>query len=210
MSTSSVLKDAWCAVEEAGLPEKIHEVAFREAVRLIVPPSSVAPTQAGRAAKLSSSSGGAGSKGSDSSSGQVAGDSITLSEDELLQKVAAGTGAELDVLTNLVHLEDGGLRISIPGIKMGKNNADKTRMIARIFTIVRAFGLNEDDTLVEMVRDEAQRLKCYDSANFSSQLKVLQGQGYVIKGAGGNRRIQAKGTGISEFPGLVSKLLGDS
>ncbi len=98
----------------------------------------------------------------------------------------------------------------MPGIKLGKNNADRTRAIAAIFTVVRSFGLDEDETSVELVRDEAQRLKCYDSANFSSQLKVLQSQGYVLKGSGSNRRIQVKGTGIAEFPNLVSKLSGDS
>ena len=111
-------------------------------------------------------------------------------------------------LDELVHLDAGVLRVSIPGIKLGKSNADKTRAIAQILSIVRGFGLDEDETSLELVRAEAQRLKCYDSANFSSQVKVLNG--YLITGSGTNRRIRAKSAGIAAFPELVDSLLGES
>ena len=214
MSTpSEVLKEAWSAVEDAGLPEKIQEVAFREAVRLVAPleARSMSPDRSGTASAGGSVTHGPelnGSGGPKNGGGDGAAGSITLSEKGLVQKVAAGTGADAEQLESLIHVDDGKLRVSLPGFKLGKNNADRTRAIAAIFTIVRSFGLDEDDTSVELVREEAQRLKCYDSANFSSQLKALQG--FVTKGAGVNRRIQAKGPGISEFPNLVSKLAGDA
>lgn len=213
MSTpAEVLKEAWSAVEDAGLPEKIQEAAFREAVRLIAPPAPVS-VQSGREGKPGRGSGGSGNAGSKGSGGSNSGgegeeNAITMSEEDLVSKVAIGTGADAEHLENLIYLDDGVLHINLPGIKLGKNNADRTRTIAAIFTIMRSFGLDEDDTSVELVRDEAQRLKCYDSANFSSQLKALQG--FVIKGSGVNRRIQAKGPGISEFPNLVSRLAGDA
>ncbi len=206
MSTSSVLKEAWAAVEEAGLPERIHEAAFREAVRLISP-ATTGSSSGG------SSGGSSGARASNTSAGASAvgtpGEgAITIDEDELLRRVATGTGADLSALSNLIYVDDGELRLILPGIKLGKNNADRTRTIAALFTVVRSFGLNEDDTSVELVRDEAQRLKCYDSANFASQLKALQG--FVIKGTGANRRIQAKGPALSEFPALVAKLAGEA
>lgn len=206
MSTSSVLKEAWAAVEEADLPERIHEVAFREAVRLIAPATT-------SASGVGSSSGSSGARSSNtavgaSAAGTPSEGTITIDEDELVRRVANGTGADLGALSNLIYVDEGALRLNLPGIKLGKNNADRTRTIAALFTVVRSFGLDEDDTSVELVRDEAQRLKCYDSANFASQLKALQG--FVIKGTGANRRIQAKGPGVSEFPALVAKLAGDA
>jgi nitrate reductase alpha subunit len=213
MSTSAVLKEAWSAVQEADLPEKIHEIAFKEAVRLIAPPVSGAPAQqqgqAGKRGDGGKPSNVAGSSASMDSGDQAQG-TITMTEDDLVAKVATGTGVDAELLDNLIHVDQGVLHLNLPGIKLGNNNADRTRTIASIFTVVRSFGLDEDDTSVELVRDEAQRLKCYDPANFSSQLKVLQGQGYVIKGSGSNRRIQVKGPGIAEFPKLVGKLAGDS
>lgn len=208
MSTSEVLKEAWSAVETADLPEKIHEVAFREAVRLIAPPVGTS-AQPGLVGKLGRSTSGANaSGGSPGGNGEQSGNAITMSEGDLIQRVASGTGANPHAVETLIYLDDGVLRLNLPGIKLGKNSADRTRTIAAVFTVVRSFGLDEDDTSVELVRDEAQRLKCYDSANFSSQLKALQG--FVLKGSGNNRRIQAKGPGIKDFPDLVNKLSGEA
>jgi hypothetical protein len=213
MGTSEVLKNAWAAVEAADLPEKIHEVAFREAVRLEAPVQTGAqvPVRAGKPGGgprgSSTGSRSSGGSGSGSSNGNSSEGDISIAEGDLLAKVVEHTGADRDMLETLVHLDEGNLRVSVPGLKLGANNADRTRTIAHLFTIVRGFGLGEDGTLVELVRNEAQRLKCYDSANFSSQLNKLQG--FVITGTGTNRRIRAKSGGIQEFPNLVAKLAGE-
>ena len=210
MEVSETLKTAWTAVEDAGLPEKIQEVAFREAVRLLVPTqivAAVAPRTSGQTGKAARTS---GSAGSDTSGGGFDGDGsrITEAESTLLDKVEQHTAVPREKLEELVHLDDGVLKVSLPGIKLGKNNADKTRAIAQVLTIVRGFGLDEDETSLELVRAEAQRLKCYDSANFSSQVKALNG--YLITGSGANRRIRAKSGGINGFPAFVDSLLGES
>lgn len=213
MDTSEVLKKAWGAVEAADLPEKVHEVAFREAVRLEAPAQQGVVQIPARAGKPGGGSGGSttgsrsGGSSSKSSGGSASEGDITITEAELLAKVVKHTGADLDLLETLVHLDEGNLRVSLPGLKLGANNADRTRTIAHLFTIVRGFGLGEDGTPVELARNEAQRLKCYDSANFSSQLSKLQG--FVITGTGTNRRIRAKAGGIQEFPNLVTKLAGE-
>jgi hypothetical protein len=210
---SEVLKQAWDAVEAANLPSEIQAVAFREAVRLMSPAeaaSAGAHTQGGTA--RSGGSGGAGGSGSGSSKGATGSGSanaITVDEAEIYARVAEQTGVDREKLEELVHLDDGVLKISIPGIKLGTNNAEKTRSIAQILTIVRGFGLEEHETSVELIRAEAQRLKCYDSANFSSHLGKLRG-GYLITGTGINRRIRAKAGGIHAFPDLVDSILSDS
>jgi hypothetical protein len=212
MQVSETLKKAWTAVEDAGLPEKIQEVAFREAVRLLVPTQVVAaapasaPSSSGQTGKSAQTS---GSTGSGTSGGGSNGDGskITEAESTILDKVEQHTAVSRAKLEELVHLDDGVLKVSLPGIKLGKNNADKTRAIAQILTIVRGFGLDEGETSLELVRAEAQRLKCYDSANFSSQIKVLNG--YLITGSGTNRRIRAKSGAINGFAAFVNSLLGE-
>jgi hypothetical protein len=213
MEVSETLKKAWAAVEDAGLPEKIQEVAFREAVRLLVPTQvvaaapAVAPRTSGQTGKSGATSGSTGSGMSGGgSSGE--GSKITQAESTILDKVEQHTGVSREKLEELLHLDEGVLKVSLPGFKLGKNNADKTRAIAQILTMVRGFGLDEDETSLELVRAEAQRLKCYDSANFSSQVKVLNG--YLITGSGTNRRIRAKSGGINGFPAFVDSLLGES
>jgi hypothetical protein len=205
MEVSEMLKRAWTAVEDAGLPERIHEVAFREAMRMLVPAPS-APIAAAPQGKpggtRGTSTGGSGDGGSDGDGG------IGVTEDEIFDKVVAQTGVDRDKLKEVVHLDGDVLKVSIPGIKLGKNNAEKTRAVAQILTIVRGFGLDEAETSVQVVRAEAMRLKCYDSANFSSQLGRLNG--FLLTGSGTNRRIRAKAGGIQAFPAFVDSLLGDS
>ena len=71
MEVSETLKKAWAAVEDAGLPTNIHEAAFREAVRLLVPvpvvtaaPAAAAARVPGQTGKSGSTGGGAGTSGS--------------------------------------------------------------------------------------------------------------------------------------------------
>lgn len=199
MDVSETLKKAWTAVEDAGLPEKIQEVAFREAVRILVP-ASTAQVKEPPAAKPSGN-GGSGAGPSDGTTGS------DVSEGEIYDRVVAATGADRDKLEQIFHLNDDGLRLSLPGIKLGKTNAVRARTVAHIITIARGFGLEEAETSLEVIRTECERLKVYDSANFSSHMKGLSG--FVINGSGQNRRLRAKGPGIVAFPALVDGLLGD-
>jgi hypothetical protein len=207
MEVSELLRRAWTAVEEAGLPEKIHEVAFREAMRVLIPGAGGTSVTAVRPAKPSRAVSGTG--GSRSAGAGSDGDGgINVTEGEIFDKVVEHTGVDRDKLDKIVHLDGEVLRVSIPGIRLGKNNAEKTRVVAQILTIVRGFGLDENETSLEVIRAEATRLKCYDTANFSSHVAKLSG--YVITGSGANRRIRAKAGGIQAFPALVEKLSGES
>jgi hypothetical protein len=207
MDVSGVLKKAWAAVNDAGLPVEVQAVAFREAVRLLAPESSapgIARTHRGETRGVGGSA-SAGRPDVGSANGEMV---PSASEDEVYERVVTQTGVDRHRLEQVVHLDGDALKVSIPGIKLGKNNAEKTRALAQILTIVRGFGLDEQDTSVEVVRTEAARLKCYDSANFAAHLGKLNG--YVITGSGANRRIRAKAAGIQAFPALLESLLGDS
>lgn len=214
MEVSETLRKAWSAVEDAALPDKIHEAAFREAVRLLVPapvaaaPAAPAPGTPAQTGQSEPTGGDAGASGSVGGSSNGTDGKIAEAEEAILSKVEAQTGVDRAKLAEVVHLDDGVLKVSIPGIKLGKNNAEKTRAIAQIITMVRGFGLDESETSVELIRAEAQRLKCYDQANFSSQFSKLNG--YLITGPSTNRRIRAKAAGIQAFPALIGSLLGES
>lgn len=203
MDPSEVLKQAWRAVEEADLPNHIQPIAFREAMRVLAPASAPlrARTAADRVGTTEFSNGGGGNARKSPESEEAA---TGAGEEEIVNNVVQHTGVDRDKLESLVHLDGNAIRLSIPGMKLGKNNAEKTRTVAQILTIVRGFGLNEKETPLEAIRDEATRLKCYDAANFSSTLTKLNG--FVITGTGANRRIRAKPTGIEAFASLVDRL----
>ena len=204
MDATEVLKKAWSAVARAGLPNEIHPVAFREAVRLLVPDAHTAPPGQATVAIPAGTSGDRNpAGGSKNGNGGP-----PVSEEEIYIRVAAQTGVEREKLERLVHLDDNVLRMSLPGIKLGNNNADRAPAVAQILTIMRGFGLGESETSLELIRAECSRLKVYDSTNFSSHISKMNG--FVVSGSGQNRRVRAKGAAVQAFQALVDRLLGES
>jgi hypothetical protein len=201
---SDTLKQAHEAVVESGVPEELHEVAFREAVRLITM-SAAAPRRSstGTARLWTQHVLSSAAAPADTSAPPVA----TVSEDEMYDRVVSQTDVDRDKLELLVHLDDDGPRIDMAGLKLGKNNAERTRAVAQILAIVRGFGLGEEATEVSIIRDECNRLKVYDSANFASQVGKIPG--FVLSGSGSNRKIRPRGPGIQAFPALVDNLIED-
>jgi hypothetical protein len=206
METSDILKKAWAAVQDAGLPDKLHEVGFLEAVRLLSPqqPAPVVTASGAAAPKpgnVGTNNGTAGDASKD-------GPGTAVSEELMYDRVVTQTGVSKEKLERLVFLDEDGPRLALPGIKLGRNTADRARAVAQVLTIVRGFGLGEDATSLDVIRAECIRLKVYDSPNFSSQVTKMDG--YPVTGSGAGRRLRARGTGITGFPALVDRLLGES
>lgn len=201
MDVSKVLENAWAAVEGANLPVEVRPDAFREAVRLLAPLS--APSSSPHSVK----SGGSETRYQESKMLPPEGNGSGPSEDEIYARVVAQTGVEREKLERAVYLDDDAIRVSLPGLKLGKNNAERARAVAQLLTVVRGFGLEESETSLEVIRAECERLKVYDSANFSSHMKGLSG--FVVTGTGQNRKVRAKGPGIQAFPALIGQLLGE-
>ncbi|MDR6120293.1 hypothetical protein QE370_003477 [Aeromicrobium sp. SORGH_AS981] len=195
---SDLLRKAHEAVTESGVPEEYRLVAFREAIRFLAPQSTVAPRAAATGAPRPVSASETAREGEAD---------FGVSEAQMYDRVVSQTDADRDKLELLVHLDEDGPRIDIAGIKLGKTNAERTRAVAKILTIVRGFGLDEDATDLDVVRRECARLKVYDQGNFSSHVSKLDG--FVVSGTGANRKIRARGPGIQSFAGLVDELITD-
>jgi hypothetical protein len=202
MDVAEVLKKAWSAVEDAGLPEHVQPTAFRAAVRLLAP-DGIVGAAAPRSSAVRRDTGDSPASGDSSGEEQIA-----VSENEIYARVVEHTGTDRQKLEQILHLDDEGVRVSLPGLRLGRNNADRTRAVAQILTIARGFGLEENETSLELIRRECVRLKVYDSANFSSHIGTLAG--YVVNGAGQNRRLRAKSPGIQAFPAVVDALVSSS
>lgn len=197
MKPAEILKLAWDAVKAAGLPDHLEEVAFREAVRLVSPPHGVDVSSPGIAFPEPSAQIG----------GAIAEVRPAFSEADVYSRVSQQTGVAREHLEGVVHMDGDSIKVSVPGLKLGKTNADRARAVAQILVITRGFGFEESDTPLEVIRDECDRLRLYDANNFSSQMKALVG--YVITGTGASRRVRAKAAGIQAFPALVNSLVNE-
>lgn len=197
-SVSTVLRNAWMAVQGAELPEEVHVVAFQEAVRLIASETNHFESGVDSSfIKVPDSSGGVSTYGSGGPGS---------AESHMYDRVVQQTGVDRKKLEQIVYLDDDGPKLSIAGIKLGRTSADRTRAVAQILCIVRGFGLDESETPVGIIRAECERLRVLDAPNFASHLKALNG--FVINGTGQYRRLRAKTQGVEAFQTLVDSLVG--
>lgn len=195
---SEVLAGAVAAVERAGVPENLRAIAFTEVLRDML-------VSANRVGNVSRGYHPVSFDDPKNAADDETSMQDLVLENEVLKKIERGTGVSTTELDRLIFLDEGEPRIVPSGLKLGKNNAERTRAVVAILTVARAFGFDEGETSLEIIREEVQRLRVYDSANFASHVKGLPG--FVIKGTGANRRVQAKATGIEEFPDLVAEIL---
>ena len=213
MELTESIRTAWAAVEDAGVPEHMQEVAFKEALRSLLGPArdgALSPPGArAGAGSRAKDAGGSGSK-LDDSEGSEGGDGTTaVDERAVITAVSEHTGVPVEKLEQVFHVDNGVVKLSVNHTALGKNSAEKARATAQIITVVRKIGMGHNDTDFDLIRDECQRKHFYDSKNFASA--HMPGiDGFVVKGEGRNKRLEARTTGINAFPGLVDKVLGTS
>lgn len=185
MDVSEILKKAWKAVEDAGVPTQVEEVAFREAVRLLSPASAAPPTAARQTgpteARRAAAAGGRERKVENGATTKV-------SDEELYEQVAGHTGVEKGKLERVVHMEDGVPQVALTRVQLGSSNAKRAQAVAQVVAVARALTLREAEPPLDAIREECERLRVYDPGNFSTQMRALDG--FQIKGAGKARRIR--------------------
>ena len=211
MELADAIREAWTAVKESSVPEHMQELAFKEALRVTLGTSAAATAPVGNRPQ------GAHGRGPGSDSGAGAGPvtngigendgTASVSENEVFQRVSAETTVPVSRLELLFHIDNGVVKLLGPVTKYGKNTTVQARNVAQIVTVVRKLGLGEADTSFEVVKEACISKHCYDSSNFASQHMKNMPSGYVIKGDGRNRRLEAKGPAIAAFPAVVDAVL---
>lgn len=202
MDVKEILVEAWSEVRAAELPEHMQEVAFREVLQHMLHGSTPASerTTAHIENKNQSTPTGAVWRPVNSPD-----ETEGPKESEIYRRVSEHTGIEESKVEELLYVDNDEIRVVIPGLKLGKNNADRTRAVAQLLTVARGFGLEEEGTLLSTIRAECSRLKVHDSANFSSQISKLPG--YVVSGLGSNRRLRIRSGGVQSFVDLANQLV---
>lgn len=212
MELAESIRTAWAAVQDSGVPEHMQELAFKEALRSVL--GTTQPTAfSSRGARTGEGLGGRDASGSgpklEGSEGGEGGDGRSVDERAVIAAVAEHTGVPAEKLEQVFHIDNGAVKLSVNHNALGKNAAEKARSTAQIIAVVRKVGMGHNDTDFDVIRDECQRKHFYDSKNFaSSHLPGIDG--FVVKGEGRNKRLEARTSGISAFPELIDKVLGIS
>jgi hypothetical protein len=193
------INNSWSSVQESKIPEHLHEAAFREGLR-----SLLAPAQGGDERPLPRRD----AKPSGESAGSSDETPVGVNEADVIRKVAEETGVPSEKLERVFHIDDGAIKLIGQHTRFGSRTSEQARTIAQIVTIVRKTGMGASDTPFEVIKAACETKHAYDPKNFTSE-HMPKIEGFVVKGEGRNRRLEARGPGITAFPGLIDRVLGE-
>jgi hypothetical protein len=195
VDVAKVLKDAWQAVQDSGVPKELQETAFNRAVDLYggAPagqPPIVLPTPPASPGTATSP---AGHTGND--------------ENVFYDQLASATKVSRQRLESLVHLEDGEPRMAIHTSKLPKGKKPGQLFIARVILTSRYVALGETEVPLAVVRSECDRYGVQDG-NFAANMKTLSGTGITISGSGKSQKAKVRQSYIDGFAQWVTGTLG--
>lgn len=172
MAVSDLIAEAWKAVKDAGVPEPLHEVAFKEAMSVLTAGTSqanVKPAGGGAAAAAPK----AKAKAKPTARRETTEDEVigtVLPDDDLFDKFSAETGVPRQALEEVFYFDGGKPILNGPARKLGSNLASQARTVAIALTAAYHYALDVRDVPAAKVADECKRLKCWDTDNFSSYM----------------------------------------
>lgn len=165
MKADEILREAWEAVERSGVPESVHEAAFREAVALIQADSASPGSIQGdkRAPKRRNA------EKVDTSPTPPA--DSRPDEETFFARLAEESGVPQDDLRDILQLGgDGSVHVLKPARALGTSKAEQARTVVALVAGARAKGLGEHPVDGQAVRDEVKRRGCFDKNNYPAKV----------------------------------------
>lgn len=188
MDPVNTLKAAWSAVEEAGIPPALHEVAFREAVRLLMGPD--APRALAAATPSVQRTGP--TEGPDQ---------------DFYVRLAAEAGVAETALREILYFDPAtdGIEVIAPTRKLGGSLTEQAKAVISLVSGARHGGLSETSIPLDEIREACRRKNCYDGKNFVSyHIASLNGVRAIGKGA--SSVVVLTPRWVEEFASTVDRL----
>ncbi|MFE7507456.1 hypothetical protein [Promicromonospora sp. NPDC057488] len=195
MGVEELLARAWAAVEKAGIPEPLHEYAFKEALARLDGSTSVESqsTQDG-------SPNPAGTKPAPTEEAPA-----DLSDP--FAKFAHESGVPVeDLERTFFFTEDGLPHLNGPRAKFARNAADQAKVVAVAITAAYNFVLDQKTVPDEVIKTEAARLKIDIGGNWARAMTKLQGASWV--GQARQKQFKTTSTTADSLQNIVKKILG--
>jgi hypothetical protein len=200
MAVSDMIAEAWKAVKDAGVPEGLQEIAFKEAMEELRNSHGTQSRGGSRRAETNSgkreeASHGVGSTkprpargGSVAQKAEMRDDQVlgaVLPNEELFAKFSSETGLAREALEEVFHFENGKPILNGRTGQLGSNFAEQSRTVAVALTAAYHYALAVRDVPVGRIAEECRRKNCYDVDNFSTSLS--REKAITIVGSRGNR-----------------------
>lgn len=210
MDTSELLRRAWAAVEESGVPESLHEAAFREAVEDLRASESGASAAGTSVADTTGRVGRGRGKSQTKQKGGVkaaTAESTTpnIDDDTFFANLAHESGVPEDDLRDVLNLAGQKVHVTQATRKLGTSKAQQARTVTALVAGARAFGIGERPIDAAAVRAEVKRKNCYDENNYAG--KAL-GEMDGFNRGGSTAEMVTTSKWVGEFVAAVNQALG--
>lgn len=193
-----VLKAAAKAVDDAGVPEPLREVAFMRAVDLLT----------GGATDRSQIGGGAPPSPGGVGEGTPGAKTPVVEGEGPLPAIANRLGLDRETVENVFDVEDGELKIVLPTSSLESAKGPATRQLALLFAVARQAAGIEEWTFARDIREVTKEFNKFDTSNFA---QVLNGMDEVFRFTGSGpseRRVKVTRQGYERATALVRQLSG--
>lgn len=190
MDVTQSIKSAWAAVDRSGLPEHLHEIAFREALRaLLGAHNAPAPVRSATGA---------------SATNDEADAAAVVDEASVLAAIEDETRISREWMERVFHVDQGVVKLLGSSSKYGSSTAEKARNIALVVTVVRRLGMNKVDTPFDVIKEACESKHSHDAKNFASR-HMPSVPGCVVKGEGKARRLEPRTTAYTAFASFIEE-----
>lgn len=199
MELHDILSEAWKSVEKSGVPEALHEAAFKEALAFL---REGGVSKAATSRQHQSS----GRRKSGERSEPLAPNAELPSEAEFFTELAKESGVSERDLRDVLQLTKNGTVHVTPATKdLGSNLAEQARTVVALVANARAIGLRESPVNADAVRAEVSRKRCMDSGNFSA---TVVGRLKGVNRGASNKEFVTTSRWVDEFRAAVDQALG--
>lgn len=187
MAVSEMIAEAWKAVKDAGVPEALQEIAFKEAMAVLAASASPAIAEResadpGRGSKTNSATNKARAKVRPKTKREPAETEVlgtVLPDDDLFDKFSTETGIPRRELEEVFYFDSGRPILNGPARQLGSSVAVQARIVAIAITAAYHYALDVRDVPASKIADECKRLKCWDTDNFSAYMAKEKAVNYI-------------------------------
>jgi len=209
MNIEELMAKAWAAVQKSGIPDSLHEVAFKEAVDYLRAEESGANGRDSGAERSGSSSETPKAKTKRSRSkpelAQPA-ETVSIDKEEFFSRLVHETDVPDQDLRDILELGGGGaVHVTVATKDHGDSRSEQARTVVALVAGARHAGLGEDPINGTVVREEVKRKRCFDTNNYSA--KAL-GQLKGFNPGGQRNQIVTTSKWVEDFKAAVDQAHG--
>lgn len=200
MDLKQIIKDAWEAVDAAGLPEHVQAAALQQAIALVAGPSVPGPAVVKPKDPEIRKGGEAGSAAASTEPPGAVTD-----EDAYFAKFAAESDVDEESLRTVYYVKNGAVRIAGTKNRLGSSEADRNRTVAMLAAASLWYFDGKPAISITDIRESIKAAGWEASRNLAKHLEDVAGTQVTGSGPDKGIRVQS-GKFDAPFKAAIERL----